>query len=323
MNGHSVNETIEDLESLLGELGISVTAVTAAGPQHATVRLARGRSKHDYSLLYGPAITSTDVARADGAERSLLVFTTYAAPKTADTFRRAGVQYVDAAGNAWLSFGDVLVDIRGHGRPDRPTTHTRLKGNLFSSARAQVVAVLLAWPYLWGASQRVLAHAAGVSLGQAHQALALLADAGYDKNTVRSRQAALLDLWAAAFPTGLAHRLTLASFQGDVDEPKVTDRGGRAFISGEPAVRDLLRPASLTLYVEELDPRLPVVNRWRTDGIPNIVVRRVFWRDPDEQALSRLAVAPWPLVYADLLSSDDPRVRGAAEQWRERRARAV
>jgi hypothetical protein len=46
------------------------------------------------------------------------------------------------------------------------------------------------------------------------------------------------------------------------------------FVSGESAAEDLLRPATLTLYVEELDPRLPVVNKWRSNGPANIVVRR-------------------------------------------------
>ena len=37
----------------------------------------------------------------------------------------------------------------------------------------------------------------------------------------------------------------------------------------------------MTLYVMELDPRLAIVNRWRSDGEPNVVVRRKFWNAPD------------------------------------------
>lgn len=132
----------------------------------------------------------------------------------------------------------------------------------------------------------------------------------------------LLDLWAAAFPAGLAHRLTLATYRGEIGQATV-DADGPVFLSGEAAVTDLLKPTSLTIYVVDLDPRLPVVNRWRSDGEPNIIVRRKFWNAPgvDENVPAGAEAAPWPLVYADLFASDDPRVRSAAKQWRDRHTR--
>ena len=311
------------LQALLDELGIAArfgsTTAVSRGIRRGTVHLARGASGQDYALLYGPVVTFADVAKAGGADLPALVFTTFAAPRTTETFRRVGVQYLDARGNAWITFGDVLVDVRGRPRTDSAQIARRPAGNLFSSLRAQVVCVLLAWPRLWNAPRRDLAHAAGVSLGQAHNTMALLAEAGYDGGQVRPRQTPLLDLWTAAFPTGLATKLTLAAFHGDID--KVV-KGGTVFVSGEKAADDLLRPATLTVYVEKLDPRLPIVNRWRTDLKPNIVVRRKFWRAPDDDTPPPgLAVAPWPLVYADLMASDDSRVRGAAHEWKVRHAR--
>jgi hypothetical protein len=184
------------------------------------------------------------------------------------------------------------------------------------------VFALLAWPELWHARRREVAHAAGVSLGQAHNALALLAEVGYSSDETRPGQTPLLELWAAAFPTGLAAKLTLASFHGDVDEPKMVTADDVAYLSGERAAGDLLRPATMTLYVRTLDSRLPIVNRWRTDKQPNIVVRRAFWHAPhQEETKAGLAVAPWPLVYADLLASDNPRVRDTATEWKNRHAR--
>jgi hypothetical protein len=167
-----------------------------------------------------------------------------------------------------------------------------------------------------------VAHAAGISLGQAHNALALLAEAGYGSDEIRPGQTPLLALWAAAFPTGLATSLRLATFHGDVDELNMPTADDVAFVSGERAVIDLLRPATLTLYVEKLDPRLPIVNRWRTDRKPNIVVRRAFWHAPHQDDTGAgLAIAPWPLVYADLLASDNPRVRDTAKEWKNQHAR--
>jgi hypothetical protein len=247
-----------------------------------------------------------------------LVFTSFMTPRSAAALRRAGVQYLDMVGNAWVQFDGVLFDVRGRPRPDDlPVPARKPAGNLFCTARAQVAFALLAWPQLWEATRRDLARAAGVSLGQAHNALALLTEAGYRRDPARPGQTELLDLWAAAFPTGLARKLTLARYRGQIGPAGDVQSEDPVFVSGESAAEDLLRPASLTLYVQELDPRLAVVNKWRSDGPANIVVRRKFWHAPNDSDGALVRPAPWPLVYADLVTSDDPRVRTVARQWRD------
>ena len=286
-----------------------------------TVRLTHGTSTRAYRLLYGPTVSLADAGLARGVEPPTLVFTSFIAPRSAGAFRRAGVQYLDMVGNAWVEFDGVLLDVRGRPRSDDLAVPAhKPAGNLFSTARAQVAFALLAWPPLWEATRRDLAHAAGVSLGQAHNALALLTEAGYRRDRPRPGQTELLDLWAAAFPTGLATKLTLARYRGQIGPVSGLHSEDPVFVSGESAVEDLLRPATLTLYVEELDPRLPVVNKWRSDGPANIVVRRKFWQVPHDNdgALAGVRPAPWPLVYADLVTSDDPRVRTVAREWRDR-----
>lgn len=218
----------------------------------------------------------------------------------------------------------MLIDIRGRrpspdiGRGPRGTA-----GNLFSTARAQVAFTLLAWPSLWDAPQRDVKRAAGVSLGQANNTLMLFRESGLGPGSGGQRSE-LLNLWAAAFPSGLAQKLTLATYRGQVGPVEKVHAEDAVFISGEEAAGELLRPASLTIYVEQLDPRLPILNRWRSDGPPNIVVRRKFWTTPEtathdyDGPLTGVRNAPWPLVFADLLASDDPRVRSAAAEWRKR-----
>lgn len=312
-------------EARLDDLGVTakVGPAVLARPDlyAATARLTRGSSTQTYALVCGPAVKVADTARAGDLDLPTLVFTTFVAPSASETFRRAGVQYLDTVGNAWVEFGDVLIDVRGRRRPigaDQPARTTA--GNLFSTGRAQVVLALLAWPQLWEAPQRQLAHAAGVSLGQAHNTLALLTEAGYGRGHTRAGQTPLLDLWVAAFPTGLATKLTFATYRGDIDEVTKVNADDPVFVSGEGAAGDLLRPATLTIYVDDLDPRLPIVNTWRSDGPANIVVRRKFWHAPDnsDAPLAGVRPAPWPLVYADLATSDDPRVRNVANQWRDR-----
>jgi len=281
----------------LSELGVTVDVEAIEpgmqGVDRATVKLARGASGQVYTLLYGPEINLAIAARSR-AEVPTLVFTTFASPSTTGGLRRLGVQYLDTAGNAWVHFGDVLIDVRGRPRPQRTARPARVSGNLFSTSRAQVVFALLAWPRLWDAPQRDVARVAGVSLGQAHNTLALLTDAGYQGPQARPGQTELLELWAAAFPTGLAERLTLATYRGDIGKVEAAGHDQETFLSGERAASDLLRPTTLTLYVRELDPRLPIVNRWRSDGEPNIVARRKFWNAPDDSVAPQAGVQNAP-----------------------------
>ncbi len=320
-----MDELLARFAARLSDLGVTAElgAALPAGPgvQMTTVRLTRGTSTRAYRLLYGPTVSLADAGLASEVEPPTLVITSFIAPRSAEAFRRAGVQYLDMVGNAWVEFDGVLLDIRGRPRPnDLPVPAHKPAGNLFSTARAQVAFALLAWPQLWEAPRRDLAGAAGVSLGQAHNALALLTEAGYSRDPARPGQTELLDLWAAAFPTGLATKLTLARYRGEIGPVSDVRSDDPVFVSGESAAEDLLRPATLTLYAQELDPRLPVVNRWRSDGPANIVVRRKFWQVPNDSdgGLAGVRLAPWPLVYADLVTSDDPRVRAVAREWRDR-----
>lgn len=318
-----MDDLLEQVRERLGALGVGISVVDDddlvwSGVRTRRAQLKRGRNQQAYLAAYGDKVPVAAALRAHSRD-PVLAIARHVGPKTADAYQRAEVQYVDASGNAWLQFGDVLIDVQGR-RPATPT-RGRVTGDLFTSSRAQVACVLLAWPGLWGSTQREVAHAAGVSLGQANNALRLFAEAGFGPEGRRGDDE-LLRLWAATFPTGLAERLTLARFRGDPG--KIGPVGAQAiYRSGEVAAADLLRPATATLYVEELDPRLAVVNRWRTDAEPNIVVRRAFWHSPgseEETTPTKARRAPWPLVYADLLASEDSRVRGVAEEWRKTHA---
>jgi hypothetical protein len=304
---------------LLGDLGIHAQlpdGVPAEGWGYAL--LTRGSSVQNYALFVRASFTLADAAWIPAEQNPTLVLTGFASPRTADALRRARIQYLDTAGNAWIEFGDVLIDVRGRPRP-KDIAAARATGNLFSTARAQVVFALLAWPELWQASHRAVARAAEVSVGQAHNTRQLLSEAGYTQGPKPAGQPYLLDLWAAAYPTGLGAKLTRATYSGAIDHVKPASDDSWLYVSGESAVTDLLRPATLTLYVPTFDARLPVVNRWRSDGPANIVVRHAFWQAP-EGTKPGVHTAPGPLVYADLAASDDPRVRQAAQSWRQSHA---
>lgn len=314
----------DDFSDALSAIGIK--AVWAPGQVHSSgvepveVTLTRGADRQRYSVLLGRPARLDDITRHPPTAHPVMLFTDFVPRRTALALRNAGVQYLDGEGNAWVEFGHVLIDIRGRARPKTTKYETPspriLASNMFSPTRAQVVFALLAWPQLWAAPRRELAEAAGVSVGLVHDALTRLLDAGLDQS---ARRADLLNRWTTAFPDGLAKRLTLASYRGDIDSLSRITSGHDMLVSGEVAATQLLRPASAVLYMQNLDPALALAHRWRTDGFANIVVRRKFWHDPRGPSPSReVSEAPWPLVYADLATSDDPRTRDAATEWMDR-----
>jgi hypothetical protein len=297
--------------------------------------LSRGGAHQAYAMQLKARPTLSNLAPFHTHEIGsipLLVGATAVSPRSADSFRRAGIQFIDTAGNASIRFGDVLIDVRGRRAGFDPSLPEREKGgNLFSRARSQVAFVLLQWPRLWRTPQRELAEAAGVSLGQANDAVRMFRQSGFGPGGHRS-DAELLDLWVAAFPKGLATKLTLATYRGSLEEFRKVNAEDSVFlagaaISGEFAADDVLRPAALTIYVPELDPMLPVKNRWRAEEDGNITVRHKFWTTPKSEPhdydgpLVGKRLAPALLVYADLMASDDPRVRSVAPEWRRHLAR--
>jgi hypothetical protein len=319
---------IERAADRLADRGVTVQLLDAAprvggdAGVDAVAELSRRGSVQRYAVQVRRSPRPARMTAPDFDGLPLLVLAEHLAGSTADALARAGFQYADASGNAHLEFGEVLIDVRGLPRAineeaGESRAPVRRAGNLFSTRRAQVLCVLFAWPALWQGGTREIARAAGVSVGQAHETLTMLREAGYDDE--RLAVGPLIDLWAAAFPAGLGSRLHLGSVSGDVERP-VRAADSPVYVGGEVAARALVRPLTLTVYADELTPRLMVANRWRTDGLPNVTVRRRFWTSPQPESLEEVGEAPWPLVYADLYNAEDPRVRAAAEEWRQTHA---
>ncbi|MBO9625331.1 MAG: hypothetical protein J7484_03030 [Microbacterium sp.] len=328
-------DTVAKLEHRLREYGLQLTSPWASPPledlepgipERRTITY--GQEFDSKTALYSPIMTMTELVRYGpfGESADLLILGEQINERSADMFRRNGVNYLDTAGNAFISFQGVRIDVRGR-RDDAKAVERDVvpsaAANLFSTKRSQVIFALLAWPDLLEQPLRRLAMTAGVSVGQAQKTLTDLAfynfldpDAGARHLRHRGE---LIDGWATAFPSGIGSPRRTRRFFGDIGSFE-TPPGVSVAFSGEAAVAGRIRPETMTLYVEETSLSLLAGrNRWRTDRSPNIFVRTRFWEDPLPQE-SGIAIAPLPLIYADLISSGDGRQAELARELRRENA---
>lgn len=299
----------------------------AAGLPDAVVTMRRGGQLARFSIRQD--LSGNREFGGDIGTKPLVVRRHIGVSESAD-LRKRGINFADSAGNAYITFADVYVDVRGN-RLARAMNARRAETrvgevtrvNLFSAKRSQVVFALLTWPQLLAATVREISEVAGVSVGLIQGTLTQLEQDGFLSRGVDPRllrQGQLFDLWAMTYPQQLAPTLALESFRGAaIDQPELLTG---TWLGGENAVPELIRPSSLTIYMEEFNPRVAAVNRWRRDENPNVFIRKKFWAEPflldleSQKSTVSDAAVPSTLIYADLLASGEPRQIETAETYR-------
>lgn len=309
---------------VLSELSIEFGIERWTSDTNAMVEVGRRGHRATYRLVWLPHPTLSEVAQLDGIDRDdrLLVVGPRISSRTADALRDARIEYVDYAGNAYLDIGPVLVDIRGRRAPAIEPGRRATDANLFSAKRMQVVFVLLAWPDAVGLPVRAIAEAAGTSVGITQSTLDILKESDYLLGRSLHRRDELLDLWTAAFRGALLPKIRRDSFRGDIESWSAP--AGYA-ISGESAVETIRNPQTLTIYATRFDLADAVTNGWRKSDEPNIEIRQQFWNEPqvalpsERRNIFVAEAAPPLLVYADLITSNEPRQIEVAKMLRKDR----
>lgn len=290
---------------------------------HGQARLAVRQHSRVYDAVVMPAAQAKHLPASGAALGTpLLLISDKITTKTGSMLRRAGIDYVDSCGGASIAFDEVVVALSGTGTPRTPLKSGRTGAsgapttNLYSAGRAQVLAVLLSWPEFLDKPVRQIAQVAGTSVGLVHDVLSALESLGYIDRLARTSH--LTDIhglalnWAAAFPGGLRRKMEIGVFYSDPHRWPVASSD--ALLGGEWAVRDLLQPARVTVYAPQIDGPLLSGLRLRTaeQGEANTIVLRRFWQSPTPDQRHSI---PWVVTYAELMSSQDARVRTAGHDF--------
>lgn len=328
MNTNAVILTRAAIEAL-GDLGIDgkVDPVKLHVDQGADgmVTLTRDGRTIEYvfqvkNQVTPPLVGPLSLAFGEESGKRLLV-TDYVTPPLADELRRRHVQFIDAAGNAYLNRRGLLVFVSG--RRDPRKRGRQKVARTFRGAGLRVGFVLVCVPALASAPLRTIAGTAGVALGSVAAVLKGLRELGFiaevrGKRRLLHRER-LLDQWTEAYARQLFPALEMARFSAassDWWRRAAIEKYGAQW-GGETAAALLqsgLVPEQTIIYADETPPALLRQYRLRADASGSIVLRRRFW---NAVPTPRPDVVPALLIYADLVAAGDARSLASAKQIRD------
>lgn len=263
-----------------------------------------------------------------------LLVADYVNPNMADRLRNAGLQFIDAVGNAYLNEQNLYVFIKGNRVPSDHSSPRRTT-RAFNASGLKVIFSFLLEPNLVGESYRVIAEASNVSLGTIGWVLNDLKDRGYvrqqGRNGLRSLKSPLdlVDRWVEAYPEKLLPELDMGLFQTqfqvpwkDIDPSKFD--GCWSGEVGASILDNYLSPAQGLIYLPKgrlkdlvMKYRLRKSAKNTLTTSDNVRICEKFWHrlpETSDKNIKPHDAAPDILIYADLVTSGDPRNLDAAER---------
>jgi hypothetical protein len=271
---------------------------------------------------------------AHRAERDLMVFTPVVPGELGDVLERAGINFVDLAGNCYLRLGERYV-ARIQGRRT-PAVLKRLPSGGDRGLRAPAYRVLfglLVEPNLMNASARAIAAAADVSPQTANDLRNWLLDKGFlvaarkHRHWAPGQRRRALTLWLSGYATTLAPSLLIGRFRARERESRELERRVELELDGlcdwryggAAAAWRLMqyyRGEQTLLYLR--NPPKDIVSRLRLVADANGSVAllhspgRPSFVSPESRCVHPL------LAYADLLAEGDERANEAAAELYDR-----
>ncbi len=298
----------------------------------AALVISAGGKRHKLAAQITPKASPAIVAAlaANAKDHRVLLITDHLGTATIQACRRTGMACADLDGNMYLHLGAVRIDVGG-----RPRTVSKdlvpvrgASSALTTRSGVQVLFVLLADPASVDLPMRDLAAASATALGSVSTVFRELTAQNYlstraDGRRQLHRTARLFDRWVEGYRVRLHPKLAIGSYQTDTarwwTSADVAIRKAGAQWGGETAAWHMdrhLLPAQGVLYADAIPTRLLAQYRMRPprEASANVALRRRFWNVAD---WNKSVTVPSPLVYADLVASEDPRQVEAAVRLRE------
>jgi hypothetical protein len=242
----------------------------------------------------------------------LLIISGYIPLDIAKEYAKAGINYLDAAGNCHIRYKNLAIAIEGK-KKDRILKINQSRA--FQEAGVKLIFQLLNDPSNLHLPYRKLAEIANVSLGSVGSVMKELTDLDFILETGRKRKLRntrlLLDRWVTAYHDALRPRLILKRMKyispeqyRNWDRLPIQDADGIVLWGGEPAaslLTNYLSPEEFTLYTNGSWQGLMRDLKLAPDDNGDLEVLEMFWNENDKYR--EKYIVPPLLIYADLMGS--------------------
>jgi len=246
--------------------------------------------------------------------KSFIVIAETIFPNIKEQLRSQKIAYIDTSGNIYINTNKTYIWIDGKkaAKTTKPVTN-----RAFTKTGLRTVFHILLNPDAINMPHRELANVTKVGLGNVPNVLNGLKEAGFiiqknNKEKLLQNKKALLNRWIDGYGETLKPSLLIGTYRFlDKDQfnrwQKMTLPSNIDAVWGGEAAANLithyLDPQKLTIYTEN---KRILMTHWKLipDSNGELSIYEKFWSNDSK---SERHIAPFLLVYADLMLADDPR----------------
>jgi len=249
--------------------------------------------------------------RLRGRRGMNLLITEYVNPELMKTMEENEINFMDAAGNAYIKVPPLFIKIKGNriGGAIKPG----IVKITFHTAALQIIFTILCNPGMERNPMRKIAEQADVAVGTVHRTLKELKRQGYllnrnNRDNVIINKEDLLERWVTLYAEKLKPKYLAGRYEirNELIEDLNLEKYD-ALWGGEEAgakLTNYLRPFIYTIYIGNRQGEFILRNRLRRDPKGNLILMKKFWRFENYGYVDMVHPI---LVYADLLATGDPR----------------
>ena len=245
--------------------------------------------------------------------KNLLLVTRHVNARLAEQLKQNGIEFIDAAGNAFIDKPPLYIFINGNKPPE--TMRKIPQGRVFKPTGLRVIFSFLCNRGLENKPYRDIAAAATVALGTVGWLMRELKESGYlldmgERGKKIVQREKLFQRWVTEYPEKLKPKLFIGRYQGEKDwwQHKKLDTVN-ALWGGEVAAAKLthyLKPETAIIYTtRQFVNQLLLDNRLKRDSSGNVEILERFWI-PETKVPFKDTVHP-VLIYVDLLATANER----------------
>ena len=268
-----------------------------------------------------------ELLRKDPQSGDVLLVASQVSSLQADLLRKGGIQFIDAAGNAFLKHDGVLVSVSGR-RLSKDKVVAATTPKLFYESGLKLLFALMTTPWvrghpdrvpLIGETYRVISAATGIP----HSTVAWIMAELYRQKFVISPEEQMrvlvsrekiVERWTQGYIDHLRPKLLQARFTPARMDWWKEVKLSEGLWTGEVAeakMTGVLKPGTFVIYGDPPSNDFLLRHDLRKDSEGTVEFLKPFWKIPGLNPSHPDCAHPL-LVFADLLAVDDDRTREAA-----------